>query len=490
MGKSRRRPRCSDPQRRRVHRRVVELATRKRRELQVYPASNCSLNVRVALTEALSNAILRGNREDRWQAACASAPSSSDAASSSRSRTKAPASTSTPSIRDPPPRRTSSARTAAGCSSCAADGPGRALPADGNVVRLTLRPRMNELEAVLIAFREVDAVSTQPCGRPRLARPSRRPLRSSPAPARSMPDRLPDCRIGVRSPTNDGTSARRPRSRAQDGVARRRSVRRRVVRRTTSYLDCFCPVVDADPTRRARGRARRERARRALRGDQSPLHDQRDPRPHGVARGGAATILDEISETVGARRASILVHEPATDTLRSSPRSASDGTDAPADRASTTTCSVSARVFRTQHPRSSPRTARCTARPERPYRRGAMLSVPIMWTAPDGGEPLGVVNLSDRRSRPAVHRRRPEARRGDRDADRHRDPERAARARVDRAAAPAAGDAARARPADEAPARHDRSSRRKRASRRASFPPRASAATSTISSAVAAGAPA
>ena len=27
-----------------------------------------------------------------------------------------------------------------------------------------------------------------------------------------------------------------------------------------------------------------------------------------------------------------------------------------------------------------------------------MLSVPIMWTSPDGGEPLGVVNLSDRRS--------------------------------------------------------------------------------------------
>jgi sigma-B regulation protein RsbU (phosphoserine phosphatase) len=34
------------------------------------------------------------------------------------------------------------------------------------------------------------------------------------------------------------------------------------------------------------------------------------------------------------------------------------------------------------------------------YRRGAMLSVPIMWTAPAprGAEPLGVVNLSDRRS--------------------------------------------------------------------------------------------
>src|SRR5205814_2430820 len=35
---------------------------------------------------------------------------------------------------------------------------------------------------------------------------------------------------------------------------------------------------------------------------------------------------------------------------------------------------------------------------EKPYRRGAMLSVPILWTAPRGSEPLGVVNLSDRRS--------------------------------------------------------------------------------------------
>jgi sigma-B regulation protein RsbU (phosphoserine phosphatase) len=32
------------------------------------------------------------------------------------------------------------------------------------------------------------------------------------------------------------------------------------------------------------------------------------------------------------------------------------------------------------------------------YRRGAMLSVPIMWTGTNGSEPLGVVNLSDRRS--------------------------------------------------------------------------------------------
>ena len=41
---------------------VVELATRKCRELRI-PTHKCSLNVRVALAEAISNAILRGNGE-------------------------------------------------------------------------------------------------------------------------------------------------------------------------------------------------------------------------------------------------------------------------------------------------------------------------------------------------------------------------------------------------------------------------------------------
>ncbi|HEU4878164.1 MAG TPA: ATP-binding protein [Gemmatimonadaceae bacterium] len=43
---------------------VVELATRKCRELHL-PPSKCSLNVRVALAEAISNAILRGNGESK-----------------------------------------------------------------------------------------------------------------------------------------------------------------------------------------------------------------------------------------------------------------------------------------------------------------------------------------------------------------------------------------------------------------------------------------
>jgi sigma-B regulation protein RsbU (phosphoserine phosphatase) len=61
--------------------------------------------------------------------------------------------------------------------------------------------------------------------------------------------------------------------------------------------------------------------------------------------------------------------------------------------------SVSARVFRTQHPMlAEPNQMLSDA--EAVYRRGSMLSVPIMWTAPapGGAQPLGVVNLSDRRS--------------------------------------------------------------------------------------------
>jgi sigma-B regulation protein RsbU (phosphoserine phosphatase) len=110
----------------------------------------------------------------------------------------------------------------------------------------------------------------------------------------------------------------------------------------------------------------------------------------------AATILHEISETVGARRASILVHDRVTDTLQVV---AALGVtpDAAPPIAVDDQCSVSARVFRTQHAMIVEHDEMpCEA--EASYRRGSMLSVPIMWTSPEGGEPLGIVNLSDRRS--------------------------------------------------------------------------------------------
>jgi phosphoserine phosphatase RsbU/P len=110
----------------------------------------------------------------------------------------------------------------------------------------------------------------------------------------------------------------------------------------------------------------------------------------------AATILTEISETVGARHASILVHEPTTNTLHVVAAIGSGSEGAPPIRVDDPGC-VSARVFRTQHPLTV-EDGEMVCDAERPYRRGEMLSVPIMWTTPTGGEPLGVVNLSDRSS--------------------------------------------------------------------------------------------
>ncbi|GAC1516700.1 MAG: hypothetical protein NVS1B4_13150 [Gemmatimonadaceae bacterium] len=108
----------------------------------------------------------------------------------------------------------------------------------------------------------------------------------------------------------------------------------------------------------------------------------------------ARAILHEISQTVGARRASILVHDRVTDTLQVVSVLGADAAQAVpiavADR-----CSVSARVFREQHARIVD-DGEMPCDSEKLYRRGEMLSVPIMWTAPKGAEPLGVVNLSDR----------------------------------------------------------------------------------------------
>jgi transcriptional regulator with GAF, ATPase, and Fis domain len=112
----------------------------------------------------------------------------------------------------------------------------------------------------------------------------------------------------------------------------------------------------------------------------------------------ASRILAEISETVNARRAAILVHDRVTDTLQvvcaqgfdpaqASPISASD----PA--------SVAALAFRERRARMvAPLELPCAA--EQPLRAGPTMAIPILWTSPgpDGAVPLGVVTLSDRRS--------------------------------------------------------------------------------------------
>ena len=110
----------------------------------------------------------------------------------------------------------------------------------------------------------------------------------------------------------------------------------------------------------------------------------------------ARTILHEISETVGARRASILVHEPAADRLEVVTALGVSQGAAPAIEVSDD-CSVSATVFRTRRSMIA-EDGEMLCDQEQLYSQGAMLSVPIMWTGPDGSRPLGVVNLSDRRS--------------------------------------------------------------------------------------------
>ncbi|HXY31765.1 MAG TPA: GAF domain-containing SpoIIE family protein phosphatase [Gemmatimonadaceae bacterium] len=111
----------------------------------------------------------------------------------------------------------------------------------------------------------------------------------------------------------------------------------------------------------------------------------------------ATTILREISETVGARRGAILVHDRVTDTLQAVAALGAAAVDIP-PIALTDDFSVSARVFREQRAMLVDE-GEYPCEAEALYRRGLMLSVPIMWTTPHGGtEPLGVVNLSDRGS--------------------------------------------------------------------------------------------
>ncbi|MBV9880947.1 MAG: SpoIIE family protein phosphatase [Gemmatirosa sp.] len=113
----------------------------------------------------------------------------------------------------------------------------------------------------------------------------------------------------------------------------------------------------------------------------------------------ASTILTEVSETVGAARASILLFDRVTGTLQAAAVLGAPPESVPPIAVDDPT-SISARVFRTLHPMIADRDApMCAA--EVPYRRGEMLSVPILWSTPDGGEPLGVVNLSERRGRHA-----------------------------------------------------------------------------------------
>jgi sigma-B regulation protein RsbU (phosphoserine phosphatase) len=97
-----------------------------------------------------------------------------------------------------------------------------------------------------------------------------------------------------------------------------------------------------------------------------------------------------------ARRGSILIHDRDKGALTLIARMGGDGTPIPPISLDDD-CSVSAHVFRTLHSLIVEEGQMACAA-EQGFRKGAMLTVPILWTTQDGSEPLGVVNLSDRRS--------------------------------------------------------------------------------------------
>jgi len=114
----------------------------------------------------------------------------------------------------------------------------------------------------------------------------------------------------------------------------------------------------------------------------------------------AQTILEEVSDVVGARRASIFLHDRAGAVLRpvasiGKPLEALDAV-AVSERDS-----IIARVFRTQkavsHDPRSDEQFPGVGDEERGYRGSAFLSVPIAYRGTDGeAEPIGVLSLTDR----------------------------------------------------------------------------------------------
>jgi phosphoserine phosphatase RsbU/P len=112
----------------------------------------------------------------------------------------------------------------------------------------------------------------------------------------------------------------------------------------------------------------------------------------------AGRILREVSETVGARKAAVFIHDATAAQLVPVAAIGMDLGDVPRLPVAMED-SVTALVFRTCHARIVDGDE-APAAGDSPMQDGAMLCVPIMWTSPRGGaEPLGVVTLSGRRSR-------------------------------------------------------------------------------------------
>ncbi len=108
-------------------------------------------------------------------------------------------------------------------------------------------------------------------------------------------------------------------------------------------------------------------------------------------------ILAEVSDTVGARKGSVQVYDAAARSLVTVAVLGAEASSVDRIAIDDAAC-VSSKVFRAGHATIVGDTE-MLADPEKPFRRGAMLSVPILWTTPKSEpETLGVVNLSDRRT--------------------------------------------------------------------------------------------
>ena len=113
----------------------------------------------------------------------------------------------------------------------------------------------------------------------------------------------------------------------------------------------------------------------------------------------AQIILRELLDTVGARRGALLVHDISGAQLVAVATVGIDDRELPPIPLDDPR-SVACRVF-TSHQALIAGRDRPGSESEGPVRRGEMLAVPILWTAPGGGDqpPLGVVVLSDRKAR-------------------------------------------------------------------------------------------
>jgi phosphoserine phosphatase RsbU/P len=114
----------------------------------------------------------------------------------------------------------------------------------------------------------------------------------------------------------------------------------------------------------------------------------------------AQRILREVSTVVGARRATLLVHDPEDHVLRIVAAQGMDPDEAEPIEVDDL-CSVAARVFRdmriVSYDPTDPKAVSPGCPEGRNYRGEAFLSVPVLYAAPGArGKPIGVINLTDR----------------------------------------------------------------------------------------------